>query len=415
MAEKSTKNSNEEVKASINEPRQVQLLIEKFMMVRRATDKFLIVREERPRGKKRGRKPRTESEKRLKEEAKRKEREAKKLEREVRRQEKKAERLLQNSRKRASADGPQKVRKPYKKKIIPAVNKWKERGIEIDELRNMVDSEEVKEDSDTEGKKGSPQKDSYTTETHPKKAAGSPKQKPPKKKPQKFVIETIVEKFPIIQELEPKQKPISREFAIRLSKAMIDKNRILSISLIQAKGLGKPRSKPQVKIQPKPNVKPLPKKHDTPLSEKPEKEPAKEPAKEPVNDLTNQLVKEQAEEQSKEIPEEPKKPVEPEEQKKPETVARILPTQPSFPLECKEHNHMHNSLCGHVLVLHDDHVDALHDGELHFTSNSIVYPHKLAVSKTNPDVCDPICHTEEENKRPLEEIVTAHVRPWNEE
>jgi hypothetical protein len=87
-----------------------------------------------------------------------------------------------------------------------------------------------------------------------------------------------------------------------------------------------------------------------------------------------------------------------------------LSTRPSVPLECKDHNHIHNDACGHVLVIHDDHIDAIHNGELHYTNRSRrVFPHKLAVSKTNPDVCDPICRTRGAGNEVLEEIITPHV------
>eukprot|EP00826_Nyctotherus_ovalis_P013947 TRINITY_DN13839_c0_g6_i1.p1 TRINITY_DN13839_c0_g6~~TRINITY_DN13839_c0_g6_i1.p1 ORF type:complete len:322 (-),score=57.25 TRINITY_DN13839_c0_g6_i1:411-1376(-) len=265
----------------------------------------------------------------------------------------------------------EKVRKPRKRKVVPPISeiiKNREK-IEKDELQDMADSEEVKEGSPIEGRKASTQKDSYSAERsnskslklqepdiepNPRKPAESPNEGENRRKSHKFVVEKIVEKFPIIQELEPAQKPISDDFAQRLSKALIDKNRILSISLIQEKALAKP--------------------HVAPLVE----EPAKNPAEEPIN--TKDTV-------------------------------RTLPTRPLVPVECKDHNHIHNSSCGHILVIHDDHIDALHDGELHFTNKSLrVYPHKLAISKNNPDVCDPICYVGEGDEKPLEELVTAHVR-----
>jgi hypothetical protein len=54
-----------------------------------------------------------------------------------------------------------------------------------------------------------------------------------------------------------------------------------------------------------------------------------------------------------------------------------------------DHDHEHGPGCGHTGIRHDDHVDHLHDGELHHHGESGVESHALAVSETNPDDCTP--------------------------
>eukprot|EP00826_Nyctotherus_ovalis_P065355 TRINITY_DN9605_c0_g1_i18.p1 TRINITY_DN9605_c0_g1~~TRINITY_DN9605_c0_g1_i18.p1 ORF type:complete len:152 (+),score=2.37 TRINITY_DN9605_c0_g1_i18:971-1426(+) len=50
--------------------------------------------------------------------------------------------------------------------------------------------------------------------------------------------------------------------------------------------------------------------------------------------------------------------------------------------------HIHGEFCGHPTIVHDNHIDFVCDGELHFVSRSgAVYPHKLAVTDTNPAHC----------------------------
>ena len=62
---------------------------------------------------------------------------------------------------------------------------------------------------------------------------------------------------------------------------------------------------------------------------------------------------------------------------------------PIFPLNTVEHSHVHNDYCGHITVIHGNHVDYLSEGELHFTSISgDIYPHKLGVTAENPEKCE---------------------------
>lgn len=51
--------------------------------------------------------------------------------------------------------------------------------------------------------------------------------------------------------------------------------------------------------------------------------------------------------------------------------------------------HLHGEYCGHLMILHDNHIDYLDNGELHFSGkDGIVFPHKLGVTDINPDKCD---------------------------
>jgi hypothetical protein len=42
-----------------------------------------------------------------------------------------------------------------------------------------------------------------------------------------------------------------------------------------------------------------------------------------------------------------------------------------------EHEHQHGPDCGHTAIHHDDHVDHLHDGELHHHGDSGVERHAI--------------------------------------
>ena len=53
------------------------------------------------------------------------------------------------------------------------------------------------------------------------------------------------------------------------------------------------------------------------------------------------------------------------------------------------HEHVHGPGCGHTGIRHDDHVDHLHDGELHHHGAGGVEQHALAVSGRNPAECTP--------------------------
>src|SRR5215831_15758218 len=59
-------------------------------------------------------------------------------------------------------------------------------------------------------------------------------------------------------------------------------------------------------------------------------------------------------------------------------------------MKCNQHdvhNHQHNSGCGHISVIHEDHTDYLHDGHLHHVHEGHVDEHMIAQSKTNPATC----------------------------
>ena len=67
-----------------------------------------------------------------------------------------------------------------------------------------------------------------------------------------------------------------------------------------------------------------------------------------------------------------------------------LPITPKSPLKSTDHNHVHSEFCGDSMIVHGNHIDYIHDAELHFVGQSgIVYPHKLEISVTNPTGCKP--------------------------
>lgn len=54
-----------------------------------------------------------------------------------------------------------------------------------------------------------------------------------------------------------------------------------------------------------------------------------------------------------------------------------------------QHEHEHGPDCGHRAVRHEDHIDYLHDGELHRHQGGVVERHAIAVSDRNPADCTP--------------------------
>jgi hypothetical protein len=53
------------------------------------------------------------------------------------------------------------------------------------------------------------------------------------------------------------------------------------------------------------------------------------------------------------------------------------------------HDHKHEAGCGHTAVRHADHVDYLHDGELHNHDADAVELHAFDVNDANPGACTP--------------------------
>lgn len=87
-----------------------------------------------------------------------------------------------------------------------------------------------------------------------------------------------------------------------------------------------------------------------------------------------------------------------------------LPLCPSKPLNPSEYCHVHSEFCGDMIIQHEDHNDYIDDGELHcIDKTGKIYPHKLSVSCINPDVCRPIGISTSEVDIPLQDIVTPHV------
>ncbi|MGB0416992.1 MAG: hypothetical protein ACPGKS_09095 [Coraliomargarita sp.] len=53
-----------------------------------------------------------------------------------------------------------------------------------------------------------------------------------------------------------------------------------------------------------------------------------------------------------------------------------------------QHEHQHGKGCGHTAIQHGDHVDYLHDGQLHHQkADGKVEAHVLPVDETNPGGC----------------------------
>lgn len=55
-----------------------------------------------------------------------------------------------------------------------------------------------------------------------------------------------------------------------------------------------------------------------------------------------------------------------------------------------EHQHVHSATCGHTRILHEGHMDYLHDGQLHSENAGAYEEHRITVSSTNPDQCKPV-------------------------
>jgi len=89
------------------------------------------------------------------------------------------------------------------------------------------------------------------------------------------------------------------------------------------------------------------------------------------------------------------------------TLEERIQDLPERPLNSVELSHVHCEFCGHPTVYHDDHIDFICDGELHFVrASGAVYPHKLAITDTNPATCRLLDFSlDEEQEIPLENII----------
>ena len=93
-----------------------------------------------------------------------------------------------------------------------------------------------------------------------------------------------------------------------------------------------------------------------------------------------------------------------------------LPDNPLNPIEGHIHNHVHGEMCGHIMINHNNHIDLIHDGELHWTDpKGIIYSHKLGITDVNPTGCRPITNLGNEkniisNVYISEGLITPHVR-----
>lgn len=71
------------------------------------------------------------------------------------------------------------------------------------------------------------------------------------------------------------------------------------------------------------------------------------------------------------------------------TLEERIRDLPEFPLYRSNPCHIHCDFCGHLAIIHDNHIDFLSDGELHYTTRSgATYPHKLAITNLNPVRCE---------------------------
>lgn len=54
----------------------------------------------------------------------------------------------------------------------------------------------------------------------------------------------------------------------------------------------------------------------------------------------------------------------------------------------EDHQHQHSLGCGHTKILHEDHVDYVHNGHLHHAHEDHWDECKLEVNEKNPDNCN---------------------------
>lgn len=88
-------------------------------------------------------------------------------------------------------------------------------------------------------------------------------------------------------------------------------------------------------------------------------------------------------------------------------IARNPHTLPTQPTNFVKLNHVHNEYCGHIKVIHRNHIDYLVNGELHYVDSlGRVYPHKLETSEINPVGCRSMLRGDFVN---VEGCITEHV------
>jgi hypothetical protein len=56
----------------------------------------------------------------------------------------------------------------------------------------------------------------------------------------------------------------------------------------------------------------------------------------------------------------------------------------------KDHIHTHSADCGHMAVEHEEHIDYVHDGHLHFPHGEHYDDHVIAISQEHPATCAPV-------------------------
>ena len=87
-----------------------------------------------------------------------------------------------------------------------------------------------------------------------------------------------------------------------------------------------------------------------------------------------------------------------------EEYMNTLPTYPSYSIS---NCHIHCEHCGHPMIIHNNHIDFIQDGELHYADeNGMVYPHKLEISKINPNKC-----TFSDTNKSYPEIENYNIQP----
>jgi hypothetical protein len=58
-------------------------------------------------------------------------------------------------------------------------------------------------------------------------------------------------------------------------------------------------------------------------------------------------------------------------------------------MQTQKETHKHGPHCGHQGIIHQDHIDYMHNGELHSPGDGLVVQHSIDISPKNPNVCTP--------------------------